>query len=233
MTSARSNASITSSSMSGTPGRRLPITRALWGFPLEQYRGLETGDRDAASYVLEQGKVRLVLTAALSPDHHVARFVFRARRRRRRHRARGPRARPRRTKPPPAAARSVSASQPEDRDAHGVFRHSAIRGYGDTVIKFVERGDYSGAFAPGFEPCPPIQTVPAGLAAIDHIVGNVELGGMDRWVRVLRGDDGVYAAGALRRQEDHHRVFRADVEGDAGRHRPHQVSDQRARRRPA
>src|SRR4029077_7114866 len=43
--------------------------------------------------------------------------------------------------------------------------------------------DYSGAFAPGFEPAAPIQTASAGLAVIDHIVGNVELGGMDRWVK--------------------------------------------------
>src|SRR4029077_13660780 len=43
--------------------------------------------------------------------------------------------------------------------------------------------DYRGAFAPGFEACAPTQTTSAGLAAIDHIVGNVELGGMDRWVK--------------------------------------------------
>src|SRR5205823_6113287 len=68
-------------------------------------------------------------------------------------------------------------------DEHGVFRYAAIHGYGDTHIKFVERGDYRGAFAPGFESCPSGPTTPSGLAAIDHIVGNVELGGMDRWVR--------------------------------------------------
>ena len=152
------------------------------GFSARWYRGLETGDRGAASYVLEQGKVRLVLTAALSPDHHVARFVF----------EHGDGVGVIALEVPSAAQAyeattsrgAVGVSEPaEERDAQGVLRHAAIRGYGDTVIKFVERGDYSGAFAPGFEPCPPIQTVPAGLAAIDHIVGNVELGGMDRWVK--------------------------------------------------
>src|SRR5207237_8728450 len=48
----------------------------LLGFSATGYRGPETGDAEAASYVLEQRQVRLVLTSALSPDHHVSQFVF-------------------------------------------------------------------------------------------------------------------------------------------------------------
>jgi 4-hydroxyphenylpyruvate dioxygenase len=153
------------------------------GFSAVGFRGLETGRRDAASYVVVQGRVRLVLTAALSPDHQVARFVFEhgdgvgvvalevpdARRAFETTIRRG----------------ATPAIDPtEEADDQGVLRYAAIHGYGDVLIKFVERGDYRGGFAPGFEPTSAIQaTTPVGLAAIDHIVGNVELGGMDRWVK--------------------------------------------------
>src|SRR5690242_20205906 len=47
-----------------------------FGYAISSYRGLETGSRDTASYVLEQGRIRLVVSAALTPDHHVSQFVF-------------------------------------------------------------------------------------------------------------------------------------------------------------
>jgi 4-hydroxyphenylpyruvate dioxygenase len=152
------------------------------GFSVRAYRGLETGQRDSASYVLEQGHVRLVLTAALSPDHPVARFVF----------EHGDGVGIIALDVPDVAqafevttSRGASAAiEPtEEKDEHGVLRCAAIHLYGDTLIKFIERSEYGGTFAPGFEACPPVHNVPLGLAAIDHIVGNVELGGMEKWVK--------------------------------------------------
>jgi 4-hydroxyphenylpyruvate dioxygenase len=80
---------------------------------------------------------------------------------------------------------AVPAIEPtEERDGQGVLRYSAIHAYGDTLIKFVDRDDYAGLFGPGFQHR--TSTAPAGkpvgLTGIDHIVGNVELGGMERWV---------------------------------------------------
>jgi 4-hydroxyphenylpyruvate dioxygenase len=153
-----------------------------FGFSATGYRGLETGQRDTASYVLEQGHVRLVVTAALNPDHRIAQFVF----------EHGDGVAVIALEVPDATQAfdatttrgAVAAIEPaEERDDHGVLRHAAIHGYGDTLIRFIERGEYRGAFAPGFGPCQAISSTSAGLAAIDHIVGNVELGGMDRWVK--------------------------------------------------
>jgi 4-hydroxyphenylpyruvate dioxygenase len=152
------------------------------GFSVRAYRGLETGSRDVVSYVLEQGQARLVLTGALSPDHAVARFVF----------EHGDGVAVIALEVPDAVRAfeattgrgALPAFEPvEETDAHGLLRRAAIRGYGDTVFEFVERHAYRGPFAPGFESADPFQSSPVGLAAIDHIVGNVELGGMDRWVR--------------------------------------------------
>ncbi len=155
---------------------------ARFGFDCVGYRGLETGCRDAASYLVEQGDIRLLLTTALAKDHQGALFTaehgdgvavialqvpdaFQAFRESTRRGA-------------------VPAIEPtEQRDRNGVFRYSAVHGYGDTLIKFVDRDDYAGAFAPGFEARRPASTRPPVLLGIDHIVGNVELGGMDKWVR--------------------------------------------------
>jgi 4-hydroxyphenylpyruvate dioxygenase len=156
---------------------------AAFGFTTTAYRGLETTYREAASYVLEQGDIRLVLTTALSPSHPIARHVC----------EHGDGVGVIALNVPDAAAafhetthRGASAAiEPtEDRDEQGVVRYSAIHAYGDTLIKFIDRDDYAGAFAPGFQPR--AASVPAGrpvgLTSIDHIVGNVELGGMDKWV---------------------------------------------------
>jgi 4-hydroxyphenylpyruvate dioxygenase len=151
------------------------------GFSMRNYRGLETGSRDLVSYNIDQGSVRLVLTGALTPDHQVARFVF----------EHGDGVAVIALEVPDAAAAfeattsrgALAAIDPtEEKDRDGTFRYAAVHGYGDTLIKFVERGDYRGSFAPGFEPCRAAAAQPVGLAAIDHIVGNVELGGMNRWV---------------------------------------------------
>src|SRR5687768_14055426 len=156
---------------------------AAFGFATTAYRGLETKYREAASYVLEQGDIRLVLTTAFNPSHPIAKHVC----------EHGDGVGVIGLSVPDAAAAfrettrrgAAPAIEPtEERDEHGIVRYAAIHAYGDTLIKFVERDDYAGVFGPGFQ-ARTSRTKPGkpvGLTSIDHIVGNVELGGMDRWV---------------------------------------------------
>lgn len=155
-----------------------------YGFTIAAYRGLETGSRNTASYLLTQGDIRFVLTTALTPDDPVARFVLQH----------GDGVGVIALQVPDArqafeetTSRSATpAIEPTDlADESGVLRLAAIHAYGDTLITFIERDDYAGSFAPGFRPIPgaSVSSAGAGLLAIDHIVGNVELGQMDRWVR--------------------------------------------------
>jgi 4-hydroxyphenylpyruvate dioxygenase len=156
-----------------------------FGFTVSAYSGLETGVRDRASYVLQQGKIRLLLTAPLDPDHPIARHQH----------LHGDGVGIVALAVPDAASAyheatkrgatgAISPSQVEDED--GVLRYSAVRAYGDTLIKFIERDDYQGIFAPGYVPRFEAgmngRPKGIGLAHIDHIVGNVELGAMNRWV---------------------------------------------------
>jgi 4-hydroxyphenylpyruvate dioxygenase len=153
-----------------------------WGFRPVAYSGLETGDRQRASYVLEQGKIRFVLSTPYTPHsemaaHHmvhgdgvktIAMEVEDVEVAYRETTARG--------------AKGVQAPV-EVRDEGGPLRTAAIQGYGQTVFKFVERAEYTGKFLPGYREVPEDPTVtPVGLAAVDHIVGNVELGKMNYWV---------------------------------------------------
>jgi 4-hydroxyphenylpyruvate dioxygenase len=155
-----------------------------FGFVNSAYRGLETGSRETASYVMEQGFIRFVLTSALVPEHQAAAFTQRH----------GDGVAVIGLKVPDAAAafRETTArgAEPaleptERRDETGVLRESAIHAYGDTLIKFVEREQYQGAFAPGFHSTgrTASKSDGVGLVVVDHIVGNVELGAMEKWVR--------------------------------------------------
>jgi 4-hydroxyphenylpyruvate dioxygenase len=152
-----------------------------FGFTPVAYRGLETGSRDVASYVLQQGNIRLVLSSSLQGDDEISRHVARH----------GDGVKVIALEVPDAAAAYEAATtrgadgalEPtEGRDDRGVLRASAVRAYGDTWIKFVERGDYAGAFAPGFEQTDTPNRNGVGLHTVDHIVGNVELGRMNQWV---------------------------------------------------
>ncbi len=151
-----------------------------FGFRPVAYAGLETGSRDRVSHVLAHGDVRLVLTGALRPDGEVARHVARH----------GDGAKVIALTVPDAekayrtsiakGARAI-AEPHEISDEHGVARLASILTYGETIHTFVERGDYAGPFLPGFIAVE--GGADAGLfGAIDHIVGNVELGAMDEWV---------------------------------------------------
>ena len=161
--------------------------RTAFGFSLAAYRGPETGVRDRASYVLVQNKIRFVLTTALQPEHEVAEHV----------RAHGDGVRDialwvddaeaawRETTK--RGARSVR--EPETvRDDAGEARLSAIATYGDTIHTFVERSRYGGAFLPAFVKVEGEDRIarPAGLKHVDHMVGNVGWGEMNRWVEFYR-----------------------------------------------
>jgi 4-hydroxyphenylpyruvate dioxygenase len=155
-----------------------------WGFTPIAYAGLETGVRDRSSYVLEQGNVRLVVTSALGPEGEIAESVklhgdgvkdiaFRVDDAEQAYRE--------------ATSRGAKGvMEPTTRrDDYGIVKLASIATYGDTIHTFVERQDYKGTFLPGFTPLHtnvPRRARPAGLAAIDHVVGNVELGKMNEWV---------------------------------------------------
>jgi 4-hydroxyphenylpyruvate dioxygenase len=153
-----------------------------WGFKPVAYSGLETRNRRFASYVLEQGKIRLVLSTPYSPhDEMAAHHMLHGD---------GVKVIAMEVEDVEAAYRETTArgakgvqSPSELRDDHGRVRIASIQGYGQTLFKFVERNDYVGAYLPGYRALPEDRTVKAvGLAAIDHIVGNVELGKMNYWV---------------------------------------------------
>lgn len=159
--------------------------RDRFGFLQTAFRGMETGDREIASYVLEQGKVRFVVSAATVRDHEIAKHAHQH----------GDGVAVVALEVPDAdyaykfaterGAVGVTPLQTVS-DEYGEYRFSAIQGYGDLQFKFIDRSDYSGAFAPGYEQREVIEGKVhegIGLAAIDHIVGNVELGGMDKWVQ--------------------------------------------------
>jgi 4-hydroxyphenylpyruvate dioxygenase len=153
-----------------------------FGFERVAYRGLETGVRNQVSHVLVQGRIRLVLTGALHSDSPIAAHHHRhgdgvkvialgvpsvehAYREATRRGARG-------------------VAEPHDvSDEHGRARLATIATYGETLHTFVERVDYHGPFLPGFEAIDDGTTDSGMLLAIDHIVGNVELGAMEQWVK--------------------------------------------------
>jgi 4-hydroxyphenylpyruvate dioxygenase len=151
-----------------------------FGFDVIAYAGPETGVRDRASYVLQQGKVRLVLTAPMGPEGPVAEHVLRH--------GDGVKAIALRVDDATAAyqaatARGARGVQEPSRleDEHGVLTHSAIATYGDTVHVFVERDEYTGVHWPGYRE-DHRDGGGVGVRFIDHTVGNVELGKMDDWV---------------------------------------------------
>jgi 4-hydroxyphenylpyruvate dioxygenase len=156
--------------------------RAAFGFQLVGYRGPETGTRDRASYLLQQGKIRFVLTSAVRAGGEIAEHVAAhgdgvkdlalwvddAREMFRLAVERG--AQPVRE---PAVMR----------DDNGEIVVAAIRTYGNTIHSLVERRNYRGTFMPGFADVKPaFQPAPVGLQYVDHCVGNVELGKMNEWV---------------------------------------------------
>src|SRR3954452_6469891 len=154
-----------------------------FGFTRTAYSGPETGVRDRASYVVEQGDIRLVLTSALREDHEIARHACRH--------GDGVRVIALLVPASPAAYRQAvqrgarGVAEPHRvEDAHGSVELATIATYGDVVHTFVNRNDYAGPYLPGYveQSTPGADSEPIGLLALDHCVGNVELGRMDHWV---------------------------------------------------
>ncbi|WP_313717003.1 4-hydroxyphenylpyruvate dioxygenase [Arsenicicoccus bolidensis] len=160
--------------------------QSAWGMTLEAYSGPEHGNRDHKSFVLRSGSIRFVIKGAVSPaspliEHHakhgdgvvdialevpdVDRCVAQARR-----------------------MGATVIDEPQDvTDEHGTLRFASIATYGETRHTLVDRSRYSGPFWPGYvERTSTYQKrdgAPKRLfQALDHIVGNVELGKMDEWV---------------------------------------------------
>jgi 4-hydroxyphenylpyruvate dioxygenase len=151
-----------------------------FGFRPVAYSGLETGNRQFASYVLESGKIRFVVSAAYGPSSEIAAHQM----------VHGDGVKVVALAVDDVAQAwqattsrgGVSAWAPrEEADEHGVLRSAAIHTYGEVLHVFVDRSDYRGPFAPGYRPLD-LSAQPAGLAAVDHIVGNVQLGKMNYWV---------------------------------------------------
>jgi 4-hydroxyphenylpyruvate dioxygenase len=157
-----------------------------YGMELVAYSGPETGNRDHHAYVLRSGAVRFVLKGAVDPDspvadHHrrhgdgisdialevpdVDRCVAHAR----------------------AQGATVLAAPHDISDGHGTVRMAAIAAYGETRHSLIDRSRYHGPYLPGYVRRSSTLVRPAGapkryFQALDHVVGNVELGHMDEWV---------------------------------------------------
>jgi 4-hydroxyphenylpyruvate dioxygenase len=154
-----------------------------FGMRVTAYRGPETGSRDLAEYVLESGAARFVMTGPVHTNttlgEHVARhgdgvvdIALRVPDAERAFRV--------------AVERGATAVQEPQllEDETGKVVIAAIATYGETRHTLVERSAYSGAFLPGFVERAPLVAPPEKrlFQAVDHVVGNVELGQMDRWV---------------------------------------------------
>lgn len=164
--------------------------RNAFGFDVIAYAGLETKVRHEAGYVLRQGEITFVLTSPLSGQHPESkrlithgdgvmdialdvadvRGCFEE-----------------------AVKRGATAVSPPAalEDEHGVYETASIQAYGDTTHTFMNRDRYRGPFAPGYRPIDPERyqehtARPVGLAAVDHIVANVEEGKMNEWVEFYR-----------------------------------------------
>src|SRR4051812_46730443 len=161
--------------------------RALWGFTPVAFSGLETKVRDRASYVMVQNDIRFVFTAPLTPDGEIAEHV----------RKHGDgvhdiaflvddvkSAWEETTK---RGARSY-LEYAEAIDDDGTLRRSAVHTYGEVIHSFVDRKDYHGAFAPGYRKIKKPAAAAQGLSLleVDHCVGNVELGDMNKFVDFYR-----------------------------------------------
>jgi len=157
--------------------------KTAFGFQSLAYKGLETGSTDHVSYVLQQDKIKLVLTTPLNSKSPINQHIVKH-----------------------GDGVKVIALWVEDaakafeettkrgakpfmkptveKDEHGEVIRSGIYTYGETVHIFVERKNYNGIFLPGFEKWESdYNPTPVGLKYIDHMVGNVGWGEMNQWVK--------------------------------------------------
>ena len=156
--------------------------RTAFGFRLVAYAGLETGVRDKTSYVLQQDKIRFVLTTPLLPEHSISDHI----------KLHGDGVRDLALWVDDAESAYKETTKRGARgvmeptifeDESGEVKKSSIAIYGDTIHSFIERKNYRGAFMPGYKAMPEDRIArPVGLKYVDHCVGNVELGAMNKWV---------------------------------------------------
>ena len=153
-----------------------------FGYELVAYRGPETGVRDRASYLLQQDKIRLMITSPMGPEGPIAAHVTKH--------GDGVRdlafwvddCRDAWSKAVERGATSVQEPTVLS-DGDGEIVIAAIATYGDTIHSLVERKNYRGPFMPGFRAAKgSLATKSTGLKYVDHCVGNVELGKMNAWV---------------------------------------------------
>jgi 4-hydroxyphenylpyruvate dioxygenase len=152
-----------------------------FGFQPIAYSGLETGNRDFASYVLQSGQIRFVVSAPYGPSSALAAH----------HMLHGDGVKvialevadvEQAWKVTTEHGGKSGWSPREEKDEHGIYRTSAIYTYGETLHVFVDRSDYNGPFAPTYREIKNKSGGTTGLAAVDHVVGNVQLGKMPAWV---------------------------------------------------
>ncbi|KNX37665.1 4-hydroxyphenylpyruvate dioxygenase [Luteipulveratus halotolerans] len=160
--------------------------QSAWGMELVAYSGPENGNRDHKSFVLKSGSIRFVINGAVDPDSPLVEH----------HRKHGDGVVDIALEVPDvdkciAQAKQAGATvvrEPEDiTDEHGTIRIAAIATYGETRHTLVDRSKYDGPYLPGYQPASSTYVKPEGqpkrlFQALDHIVGNVELGKMDEWV---------------------------------------------------
>jgi len=168
--------------VSGNATQSALYFQLAFGMRLEAYAGPTTGNRDHHAYVLRAGDVRFVIKGAVSPDSPIADH----------HRRHGDGVLDVALEVPDvdkcvAHARRTGATvvtEPHDEtDEHGTVRTAAIKAYGDTTHTLVDRHRYHGPYLPGYvaRTSETPRYAPA-FVALDHVVGNVELGEMDEWV---------------------------------------------------
>ena len=170
----------------GNATQAAQVFQVVYGMDLVAYSGPETGNRDHHAYVLRSGATRFVLKGAVDPASPVADH----------HRRHGDGIVDIALEVPDvdlciAHARAEGATvlvEPHDEsDAHGTVRIAAIAAYGETRHTLVDRSRYDGPYLPGYVARRSTVVRPEGaprrlFQALDHVVGNVELGRMDEWV---------------------------------------------------
>ena len=157
--------------------------KTAFGFQEVAYAGLETGVTDRTSYVLQQDKIRLVITSSMVEHSDINRHLN----------EHGDGVKivalwvPDATKAFEETTKRGAKpfQQPQvSEDSNGKVVTSGIYTYGETVHLFVERNDYNGPFLPGYVArSPKYQPESVGLKYIDHMVGNVDWGQMNTWVK--------------------------------------------------
>jgi 4-hydroxyphenylpyruvate dioxygenase len=164
--------------------------RKAFGFSRAAYSGLETGNRETASYLMRQNRVNFVLTTPLLPEHPAAEHI--------KQHGDGVRDIAFQVEDADHAFNeavkrgATPVVEPHDwSDDNGAVRHAAIATYGDTIHSFISYNtannghNYNGVFLPGFV-AQDVAGEEVGIQLVDHIVGNVELGKMNYWCDFYR-----------------------------------------------